>query len=112
MLGLNHFWLCENRLVDEQDMQKLVKQVRGTRTYGSAALELAFVAEGIMYGYLTMSLAPWFIASGIVIAIKVGRLTTNMIGEQVNMLQKNSVITCKPSVQDSIIDEFLQKGRK
>jgi len=112
MLGLNHFWLCENRLVDEQVMQKLVKQVRGTRTYGSAALEFAYVAEGIMDGYLTMGLAPWDVAAGIVIVNEVGGLTTNMIGDQVNMLEKNSVITCNPSVQDSIINDFLKKGRK
>src|SRR5690625_1056791 len=112
MLGLNHFWLCENRLVDEQVMQKLVRKIRGTRTYGSAALEFAYVAEGIMDGYLTMSLAPWDIAAGIVIVNEVGGLTTNMIGDQVNMLEKNSVITCNPSVQESIIDDFLKKGRK
>src|SRR5699024_5394197 len=48
ILGLNHFWLCENRLVEESIMQELVKTVRGSRTFGSAALEFAYVAEGIM----------------------------------------------------------------
>lgn len=112
MLGLNHFWLCENRLVDEFVMQELVKKVRGTRTYGSAALEFAYVAEGIMDGYLTMSLAPWDIAAGIVIVSEVGGLTTNMYGDQINMLEKNSVITCNQSIQDSIVGNYLKKGRK
>src|SRR5699024_6979641 len=67
MLGLNHFWLCENRLVGEKVMQNLVKKVRGTRSYGSAALEFAYVAEGITDGYLTLSLAAWDFAAGIVI---------------------------------------------
>src|SRR5699024_2313745 len=39
ILGINHFWLCENKLIDEKVMQNLIKTVRGTRTYGSAALE-------------------------------------------------------------------------
>src|SRR5699024_9784418 len=47
ILGLNHFWLCENSLVDERVMQRLVRTVRGTRSTGSAALEMAYVAEGV-----------------------------------------------------------------
>src|SRR5690625_4797083 len=112
MLGLNHFWLCENRLVDEQVMQKLVKQVRGTRTYGSAALEFAYVAEGIMDGYLTMQLSPWDIAAGIVIVNEVGGITTDMEGEPINMLLKSSVLTCHPSIHDSISKDYFKKGKK
>src|SRR5699024_10031232 len=41
VICLNHYWLCENRHVNEKVMQSLVKDVRGTRTYGSAALEFA-----------------------------------------------------------------------
>src|SRR5699024_4655155 len=54
ILGLNHFWLCENDLVDEREMQRLVRTVRGTRTIGSAALEMAYVAEGVLDGYLAI----------------------------------------------------------
>ncbi|WP_188454526.1 inositol monophosphatase family protein [Virgibacillus oceani] len=112
LLGLNHFWLLENRLVEEQIMQKLVREVRGTRTYGSAALEFAYVAEGIMDGYLTMSLAPWDVAAGIVIVNEVGGVTTNIMGGDVNMLEKNSILTCHPAIQKSIINDFIKKGKK
>ncbi|PAV29872.1 inositol monophosphatase [Virgibacillus profundi] len=111
ILGMNHFWLCENRLVDEITMQKLVKKVRGTRTYGSAALEFAYVAEGIIDGYLTMSLSPWDVAAGIVIVNEVGGATTNIDGVQVNMLEKNSIFACNSDLQKYMLD-FLQKGRK
>jgi myo-inositol-1(or 4)-monophosphatase len=112
MLGLNHFWLCENRLTDEKVMQQLVKRVRGTRTFGSAALEFAFVAEGIMDGYLTMSLAPWDVAAGIVIVNEVGGITTDMDGNELGLLKKSSVITCNPSIQQFVIQDYLQKAKK
>src|SRR5690625_2045601 len=112
ILGLNHFWLCENRIVDEKVMQGLVKTVRGTRTYGSAALEFAYVAEGIMDGYLTMQLSPWDIAAGIVIVNEVGGITTDMEGEPINMLLKSSVLTCHPSIHDSISKDYFKKGKK
>ncbi|SFB18257.1 myo-inositol-1(or 4)-monophosphatase [Lentibacillus halodurans] len=112
ILGLNHFWLCENRLVDEKVIQNLVKTIRGSRTYGSAALEFASVAEGIMDGYMTMDLAPWDIAAGIVIVDEVGGRTTNAFGEQINLLQKNSVLTCNPAIQEQLINDYTKKGRK
>ncbi|MBP1968237.1 myo-inositol-1(or 4)-monophosphatase [Virgibacillus natechei] len=112
IFGLNHFWLCENRLVDEHSMQKFVKKIRGARTYGSAALELAYVAEGIMDGYLSMSLSAWDVAAGIVIVNEVGGITSNIDGEQINMLKKNSILTCNAAIQRNIIDNYLIKKRK
>ncbi|GAB4072293.1 inositol-1-monophosphatase [Barrientosiimonas marina] len=112
ILSLNHFWLCENRLVNETVMQNLVKTVRGTRTYGSAALEFAAVAEGIMDGYMTMELAPWDIAAGIIIVDEVGGNTMNAFGDSVNLLQKGSVLTCNPAIQENIVEDYIKKGRK
>ncbi|MUK89575.1 inositol monophosphatase [Ornithinibacillus sp. L9] len=112
VLGLNHYWLCENRLVEEKVMQGLVKKVRGTRTYGSAALEFAYVAEGIMDGYLAMSLAPWDVAAGIVIVNEVGGVTSTIEGEQLDMTRKNTVMTCHPAIQHEIIEDYLKEGRK
>ncbi|SET29403.1 myo-inositol-1(or 4)-monophosphatase [Oceanobacillus limi] len=112
VLGLNHFWLCENRLVDEKVMQKLVKKVRGARAYGSAALEFAFVAEGTLEGYLAMGLAPWDVAAGMVIVNEVGGVTSNIDGISLNLLQKDTVLTCHPAVHQKIITEYIQKGRK
>ncbi|MBY7143767.1 inositol monophosphatase family protein [Virgibacillus sp. NKC19-3] len=112
IFGLNHFWLCENRLVDERRMQDFVKTIRGSRTYGSAALELAYVAEGIMDGYLSMNLAPWDVAAGIVIVGEVGGITSDIDGVPVNMLDKSSILTCNPTIQKRIIADYLQTGKK
>ncbi|WP_404452463.1 inositol monophosphatase family protein [Virgibacillus necropolis] len=112
MIGLNHFWLCENRLVDEKVMQQLVRAVRGTRTYGSAALEFAYVAEGVIDGYLTMRLSPWDIAAGMIIVHEVGGVTTNVVGEDVNMVENNSILVCHPSIQEKIINDYILKGKK
>ncbi|WP_156290468.1 inositol monophosphatase family protein [Oceanobacillus salinisoli] len=111
IVGMNHFWLCPNRLVEEETMQQFVRKVRGTRTYGSAALEFAFLSEGIIDGYLTMSLSPWDIAAGVVIAGEVGGTATNIDGQPLNMLEKNSVLVCNSNLQKDII-KFIKKGRK
>src|SRR5690625_5743866 len=72
IIGMNHFWLCKNGLVDEKVMAEFVKTVRGTRSMGSAALEQAYVAEGVLDSYMAMNLAPWDIAAGKIIVEEVG----------------------------------------
>ncbi|WP_010530406.1 inositol monophosphatase family protein [Lentibacillus jeotgali] len=112
ILGLNHFWLCKNHLVEEDVVQELVKTVRGTRTFGSAALEFAYVAEGIMDGYMTMGLSPWDIAAGIVIVNETGGSTTDAFGGSLDLLRKSSVLTCNPAIQEQIVHDYMKKGRK
>ncbi|MGJ9458567.1 inositol monophosphatase family protein [Oceanobacillus sp. CF4.6] len=111
IVGMNHFWLCENRFIDEQVMQSFVKDIRGTRTYGSAALEFAFTAEGIVDGYISMGLSPWDVAAGIIIVNEVGGSTTDIDGRPVNMLEKSAILTCNTSFQKDIL-KYLKKGRK
>lgn len=112
IVGINHFWLCENKLVDEKVMQDLVKTIRGARTYGSAALEFVYVAEGILDGYMTMKLSPWDIAAGIVIVNEVGGVTTDLDGQPLSLLENSSVITSHPSIHQQIIKNYYQVGRK
>lgn len=107
IIGINAFWSTKNRRVDEFGIQSLVKKARGTRSYGSAALEFAFVAEGIVDAYITMRLAPWDIAAGIVIVNEVGGITTRADGSKIDMLDQNSVITCNPSLFDELVNEYI-----
>src|SRR5690625_1822422 len=112
ILCLNHYWISENRLVDEKIMHQLIKDVRGTRTYGSAALEFAYVAEGAADAYITMSLEPWDIAAGKIIVEEVGGITTNIAGEEIGMLDRTSILTCNPSIQSLLLKNYLLKAKK
>lgn len=112
VMGFNHHWLRENRLVDERVMQSLVKTIRGTRSYGSAAIELAYVAEGALDGYLSMGLSPWDIAAGVVLIHEVGGKITDMTGADINILKRQSIVACHPKIHDTVIHEFLLKARK
>ncbi|MEI3606766.1 inositol monophosphatase family protein [Pseudogracilibacillus sp. SE30717A] len=112
IICLNHYWLTKNRIVDETVMQQLIKDVRGTRTYGSAALEFAYVAEGVVDAYISMGLEPWDIAAGRIIIEEVDGVTTNISGDKVNMLERTSILTCNPSIQKDLIHTYLLKAKK
>ncbi|AOV08613.1 inositol monophosphatase family protein [Sporosarcina ureilytica] len=112
ILGFNHKWLCQNDVIDEKVVQQLVSNIRGSRAYGSAALKLAYVSEGIIDGYLTMNLAPWDIAGGMILANEVGAVTTNLTGGPVTLLSNDSTVTCHPAIQTELIKDYLEKGIK
>lgn len=112
IICLNHHWLCENTLVDNEIMQQLVRDVRGTRTYGSAALEFAFVAEGVIDCYISMRLEPWDIAAGAIIVNEVGGKTTSVDGDHINLLRRNPTITCNANIHHNIVKNYLIKAKK
>ncbi|TWT04763.1 inositol monophosphatase family protein [Planomicrobium sp. CPCC 101079] len=107
IVGINATWVTPNRYIKHEDSIRLIQDVRGTRSYGSAALELAFVATGRIDAYLSMRLSPWDIAGGIIIAQEVGAIATNFKGEAANLLQQDSFIAANPSVHSKILNEYI-----
>ncbi|GLY10627.1 inositol monophosphatase family protein [Pseudobacillus badius] len=109
LIALNATWLVKNRYFDEKKLVNLAVQVRGTRSYGSAALELAYVAAGRLDGYLSMRLSPWDFAAGKLLVEEAGGCVTNLFGEDLNMIKINSVFAGAPILHGRILDEFLLK---
>src|SRR5699024_12805938 len=63
MLCMNHHWLMKNRLVDESYIAQLVRRVRVTRAYGSAALAFTAIEVGSIDAYINMSIEPWVMSA-------------------------------------------------
>ncbi|WP_077622153.1 inositol monophosphatase family protein [Sediminibacillus massiliensis] len=108
ILVINSHWSCENKRVDEKGIQDLVRKVRGTRSYGSAALELAYVAEGVVDGYLTMKLAPWDFAAGMVIVNEVGGLTTKADGQPLDLLNVNTIFSGNKRIHETVTTQYVR----
>jgi myo-inositol-1(or 4)-monophosphatase len=111
IIGINSFWAVPNRRVEEKGIHELIRKVRGTRSFGSAALEFAFVAEGMLDAYITMRLSPWDIAAGVIIVNEVGGLTTRVDGSPLNMLEQNPIITCNSSIHKEIITNYIREKK-
>ncbi|MBM7586678.1 myo-inositol-1(or 4)-monophosphatase [Bacillus pakistanensis] len=110
VIALNALWVTENRKIDPSILAPLVRDVRATRSYGSAALEMAFVASGRLDAYLTMRLAPWDIAGGKVLIEEVGGVVTDLKGNELNLLNKSSLLVGKPRLHNRILYDYLNKG--
>ena len=76
----------------------------GIRRYGSAALDLAYVAAGRFDGFWERDLKPWDIAAGIVLVREAGGVVEEIEGGDVlttgNILAANEDIL--PKVQERI----------
>ncbi|MEH7076054.1 inositol monophosphatase family protein [Neobacillus drentensis] len=111
IIALNATWVMENHRIDHNLMIPLVKAARGTRSFGSAALELVFVAAGRVDAYLSMRLSPWDVAAGAVIIEELGGLVTNLRGEKLNFLAQDSLFAAKPGLHQSILRDYLKEGK-
>lgn len=60
---------------------RVLQAARGVRRFGSAALDLAWVAAGRFDGYWEFSLSPWDVAAGMLLVSEAGGTLTNSRGE-------------------------------
>lgn len=107
IVGVNATWVTENDKIDPAILGRLVKDVRGTRSYGSAAIEMAYVATGRVDAYISLRLAPWDYAAGAIIVEELGGVITKLTGAPINLLEKSSILVAKPDLHKEIIDHYV-----
>ena len=108
VIGMNASWVVPNDYIEHDGMVQLVKNVRGIRSYGSAALELAYVSTGRIDAYMSMRLSPWDVAGGMIIAREVGAISTNLNGENLKLLGQDTFIVARESLHDQIIKNYIR----
>lgn len=109
ILSINATWIGENNRIDPRILTPLVRDVRGTRSYGSAAIELAYVAAGRTDAYMTMRLAPWDFAGGVVLLKEVGGEVTTMDNQPLDFVNGSSLFASKPGLHKRINETYLGK---
>ena len=108
IIGVNAVWVTPNKRIEHEPMIELIRKVRGTRSYGSASLEIASVASGRMDAYLSLRLSPWDIAGGAVIANEVGAIASNLVNKPINLLKQDGFIIANPSIHEEIIEHYIK----
>lgn len=81
-----------------------LRNTHGVRRFGSAAVDLAYVACGRFDGFFEYSLNPWDVAAGSLIVKEAGGMVTDFKGDNNYVFGKEIV-----AGNSLIFDEFLQK---
>jgi len=87
---------------------RFCKLTQGVRRLGSAALDLGYVAAGRLEGYWELSIKPWDVAAGGLIASEAGATVTNVAGQADYMTPPCSLLAAPPSLHakmKAVLDE-------
>ncbi len=90
-----------NRLAFARTLSVLMPQIAGVRRFGSAALDLAWVAAGRYDGYWEMGIKPWDIAAGMLIVREAGGYATDENGKDV---VAGTVVAANPHLHSRLLE--------
>jgi myo-inositol-1(or 4)-monophosphatase len=74
-----------------KQLEAAMRETAGVRRFGSAALDLAYVAAGRFDGFWEEGLSPWDIAAGLLLVKEAGGFISDLKGGQ-TMLQSGSLL--------------------
>lgn len=75
--------------------ESLTRNSRAVRRLGSAAIDFAYVAEGVFEGFWEVHLQPWDVCAGILLVEEAGGLVTDFDGRQINIFSKTFLASNK-----------------
>lgn len=84
-----------------------IKEARGIRRAGAAALDLCFVAQGSFDVFWEKNLYPWDMAAGVLIATEAGAIATDVEGKPFSP-HGNSVVCGNPILHAEVLKRMRQ----
>lgn len=82
-------------------LDRLIREARGIRRLGSAAIDLAYTACGRFDGYYEGSINAWDVAAGIVLVREAGGVVTGLNGEAEPTFLGH-ILACNPHVHPDL----------
>ena len=90
-----------------KDLARLMPASAGVRRFGSAALDLAYVAAGRYELFWEREIQAWDMAAGLVVAREAGALVSDLAGEN-DMLSRGDVIAAVPDLHQPVLRQLAQ----
>jgi len=92
-----------------KELHQISQRVAGVRRFGSAALDLAWVAAGRFDGYWERNLKPWDIAAGVLLVLEAGGTVASADGGDFN-LDEGSICASNLELQPVILERLKAAG--
>ncbi|MFH1186307.1 MAG: inositol monophosphatase family protein [Chloroflexota bacterium] len=94
-----------------ENFVRLSKMTQGVRRLGSAALDLAWVGAGRFDGFWEISLSPWDIAAGGLVAEEAGARVTNIHNGPDYLAMPQSIVAAAPGIHAQILEQLGMRER-
>lgn len=79
---------------------------QGVRRFGSAALDLCYVAAGRFDGYWELTIRPWDIAAGALIVEEAGGVATRLNGDNCYLEPPFTILAGNPTIHALLLQEM------
>jgi myo-inositol-1(or 4)-monophosphatase len=89
-----------------KELHKVMAEAAGIRRFGSAALDLAWVAAGRFNGFWERGLLPWDIAAGIIIVREAGGTVQELDTGNDNVLESGNIVCASPSLLPELLSRL------
>lgn len=86
-----------------QIQRLLIERAQSVRNFGSAALDLAYLAAGRIDGFCLKGLKPWDIAAGALMVTEAGGIVADFMGES-DYLHKGDIIAASPKIFSQMLN--------
>ncbi len=83
------------------ELAAIMPRIAGIRRFGSAALDLAFVAAGRYDGFWERGLNPWDVGAGIILVREAGGFVTEVTGGR-DALHGESILAANPAIHGEL----------
>jgi myo-inositol-1(or 4)-monophosphatase len=84
------------------EMAEVMNVTAGVRRFGSASLDLAYVAAGRFDGFWEHSLKPWDIAAGVVLVREAGGMVSDLKGGP-DMLTEGAILASNENLHPQLL---------
>jgi myo-inositol-1(or 4)-monophosphatase len=88
-----------------KELHQISQRVAGVRRFGSAALDMAYVAAGRLDGYWERDLKPWDLAAGTLLVTEAGGKVTDAEGEE-DVLGRGSVCCANLDLHPMLLERL------
>lgn len=82
----------------------------GIRRFGSAALDLAWVAAGRVDAFWERKLQPWDLAAGLLLVREAGGMVTDLTGRE-EMLKSGDILAANDTLHRTLLNLIREAGR-
>ncbi len=86
--------------------EHFMKRSQGVRRFGSAAIDLAYVAAGRFEGYWELGIKPWDIAAGVLLVEEAGGIVTDLAGGKNYFTPPYALIAANPALHPLILERL------
>jgi myo-inositol-1(or 4)-monophosphatase len=94
----------------QKEFSAVQEKVAGLRRFGSAALDLAWIAAGRLDGYWERDLSPWDMAAGVALVREAGGFVSDLDGSDA-MFAKGHIVAGNETMHQELLRLLTQAAR-